>query len=300
MNRFRHPRGFTLIELLVVIAIVAILAAILFPVFAQAKLAAKKTVCLGNQKQICTAVLMYCTDHDDMFPRTQDTLNEGEPSFISYWSAHIYERALDPYIKNGIGGVAGDGQKSGRGSIWYDPTDPMKDDPSMWGSFCNNGLVTGTRRNYSEIQRPSYTILNASRTADWSRFQGIVPPSPLPVSDPNDPFWTSDWWDICINPWFKGLTAEDTANPYHWTHGRAVPPSTLGRLDYLGPIDPTGFSWDQGIDGLTHADNDPSKPLLAKPRYGSGQTYGFTDGHAKFLPFAATYRSVNDNMWSTG
>jgi prepilin-type N-terminal cleavage/methylation domain-containing protein len=57
--------AFTLIELLVVIAIIAILAAILFPVFAQAKMAAKKTAALSNAKQIATANMMYMGDYDD-------------------------------------------------------------------------------------------------------------------------------------------------------------------------------------------------------------------------------------------
>lgn len=61
-------RAFTLIELLVVIAIIAILAAILFPVFAQAKEAAKKTVCLSNAKQIGTALKLYLGDNDDAMP----------------------------------------------------------------------------------------------------------------------------------------------------------------------------------------------------------------------------------------
>ena len=61
-------RAFTLIELLVVIAIIAILAAILFPVFAQAKKSAKRTTALSHAKQFATAILIYNTDYDDVFP----------------------------------------------------------------------------------------------------------------------------------------------------------------------------------------------------------------------------------------
>jgi len=61
-------KGFTLIELLVVIAIIAILAAILFPVFAQAREKARATQCLSNIKQVSTALIMYCGDWDDGFP----------------------------------------------------------------------------------------------------------------------------------------------------------------------------------------------------------------------------------------
>lgn len=64
----RTRDGFTLIELLVVIAIIAILAAILFPVFAQARESAYKTTCVSNLRQLGTAFLMYATDYDDLFP----------------------------------------------------------------------------------------------------------------------------------------------------------------------------------------------------------------------------------------
>ncbi|MES2460038.1 MAG: prepilin-type N-terminal cleavage/methylation domain-containing protein [Armatimonadota bacterium] len=65
----RHNRsGFTLIELLVVIAIIAILAAILFPVFAQAREKARQTACLSNQKQIGTGMMMYVQDYDETYP----------------------------------------------------------------------------------------------------------------------------------------------------------------------------------------------------------------------------------------
>src|SRR5438132_5762988 len=64
--------GFTLIELLVVIAIIAVLAAILFPVFARAREKARQTSCLSNQKQIAMAVLMYIDDYDETFPFVLD------------------------------------------------------------------------------------------------------------------------------------------------------------------------------------------------------------------------------------
>jgi prepilin-type N-terminal cleavage/methylation domain-containing protein len=60
--------GFTLIELLVVIAIIAILAAILFPVFARARARALQNTCLSNTKQITLGLMMYCSDNDQRFP----------------------------------------------------------------------------------------------------------------------------------------------------------------------------------------------------------------------------------------
>jgi prepilin-type N-terminal cleavage/methylation domain-containing protein len=66
-SRRTHP-GFTLIELLVVIAIVAILAAILFPVFARAREKARQTACLNNQRQIATSILMYAQDREELLP----------------------------------------------------------------------------------------------------------------------------------------------------------------------------------------------------------------------------------------
>jgi len=67
----RRQRGFTLIELLVVIAIIAILAAILFPVFAQARASARKMICLSNMRQIGLAVHMYAQDNDGLYPSQQ-------------------------------------------------------------------------------------------------------------------------------------------------------------------------------------------------------------------------------------
>ena len=66
-NKLSSP-GFTLIELLVVIAIIAILAAILFPVFARAREKARQTTCMNNQRQIIMSLSMYAQDHEETFP----------------------------------------------------------------------------------------------------------------------------------------------------------------------------------------------------------------------------------------
>src|ERR1700710_2641489 len=69
--------AFTLIELLVVIAIIAILAAILFPVFAQAREKARQASCTSNLKQLSLGLLMYVQDYDETWPRNDDCINGG-------------------------------------------------------------------------------------------------------------------------------------------------------------------------------------------------------------------------------
>ncbi len=101
----RQRRGFTLIELLVVIAIIAILAAILFPVFAQAREQARSTACLSNLKQLGVAVSMYRSDWDSRGP-----FSGWPPSFSGAFNVHspnsVYEQdwqvSIQPYLKNAL------------------------------------------------------------------------------------------------------------------------------------------------------------------------------------------------------
>jgi prepilin-type N-terminal cleavage/methylation domain-containing protein/prepilin-type processing-associated H-X9-DG protein len=139
----RIQNAFTLIELLVVIAIIAILAAILFPVFAQAKLAAKKTVSLSNLKQIALSSLMYSNDYDDYLVlyasgNADNVDGSGAGPAADTW---VYE--LQPYMKSlGI------------------MVDPSNGDPQ--GVF--SGGIYSTRINQNKF--PSYG-LNYIFLAPW-------------------------------------------------------------------------------------------------------------------------------------
>ncbi len=98
MMKQNRRSGFTLIELLVVIAIIAILAAILFPVFAQAREKARQTSCISNNKQLGLGVIMYQQDYDESMPRFITTTAESTPLTITNrQTAFIFAQ---PYIKN--------------------------------------------------------------------------------------------------------------------------------------------------------------------------------------------------------
>jgi len=147
--------AFTLIELLVVIAIIAILAAILFPVFAQAKAAAKKTADLSNNKQLNLAVIMYMSDTDDCFPWTVPGDN-GTTLFTTPWDRNvtanptlrqeIFANSISGYVKNW--------------AMWTSPGKAVD-----WAPFAGNpGPTNPNPTNYAE----SYTMNSYLNTLNSS------------------------------------------------------------------------------------------------------------------------------------
>ncbi|CAN5659700.1 hypothetical protein BH11ARM2_BH11ARM2_16670 [soil metagenome] len=130
-------KAFTLIELLVVIAIIAILAAILFPVFAQAKTAAKKTALISNAKQMGLANLMYAGDSDDVFSPSM--------TYSGEWAMRSFAVLCDPYMKN-IG-------------ILLDPFSPGKADSNPF--LLNSMWAMPSQRKASTICPEDPTDLSA-------------------------------------------------------------------------------------------------------------------------------------------
>ena len=159
-------KAFTLIELLVVIAIIAILAAILFPVFAQAKEAAKKTACLSNEKQLALGILMYDNDSDDTFPQGTAAWNFfSGTSSGAFWGDYNWAVVTLPYIKSN--GIFGDPDDSKGGKV-----DPSTAWAGIMMSYSVNGLIVPWQPSASDQYckglmcedgtGPSGSVVNAS------------------------------------------------------------------------------------------------------------------------------------------
>jgi prepilin-type N-terminal cleavage/methylation domain-containing protein len=138
----RQPRGFTLIELLVVIAIIAILAAILFPVFARARESARRSGCLSNMKQVTMGVLMYAQDYDEVLPFQDGDFGNYATSKKACWITSTM-----PYVKNK--------------QVWYCPSAKIhKSDPPKGDSDSNywyNGHASA--KAIAAIPQPAESIL---------------------------------------------------------------------------------------------------------------------------------------------
>lgn len=150
-----RKRGFTLIELLVVIAIIAILAAILFPVFAQARESARKSQCLSNTKQLATAVLMYTQDYDETY--APNLYLVGTTAY-TFYDLHI------PYTKNaGIMACPSDANKTFFGAFLTQCGYPFVPSNNIQysynGNFClfNDGSAARPVWSLAAIPRPSET-----------------------------------------------------------------------------------------------------------------------------------------------
>ncbi len=148
-------KGFTLIELLVVIAIIAILAAILFPVFARAREKARQTSCLNNCKQMGVAALMYSQDYDERIIAAYSDLRpyglrcDLFNTVLVYWPALMY-----PYVKNL--------------HIFVCPSKP-EGSFARWLSYGCNGWVVRSARNafkLPQIKYPAETVMFAD--SDWT------------------------------------------------------------------------------------------------------------------------------------
>jgi prepilin-type N-terminal cleavage/methylation domain-containing protein len=250
--------GFTLIELLVVIAIIAILAAILFPVFAQAREKARQSACLSNQKQIGNAVMMYIQDYDETYPSVD--LESGAdprlplPGGRSYEGRMGWALQLYPYVKNqGVFVCLSDDRST---TNWFDAAGTANPYVGRW----NKPIPMNVGINESMYLFGSQTGAGFSRTS---------PMSSAEVNFPSNTYYIGD-----LNPMQAPTFGQGTQDPYmHSTFNRLRFPKPCGTM--TTPADGNGGTFRLQTSPRTD-DPDPCT------RHIGGSTLIYADGHAKW------------------
>jgi len=243
-------RGFTLIELLVVIAIIAILAAILFPVFAQAREKARQATCLSNNKQIGLAVMMYAQDYDEGLPL-------GSFLLPGMTSAVTWQDLIEPYIKVGAGANANPNSPANRKDVafWVCPSIgnngfPVATGDPQPGPFASSFYSKGLSYINNAYYMP--TMHRLAPTYGW--FPGK--PSVLAAFDaPAQVVLVTEGWGYIGNTsgddWTTGCKGIEYGYPDLTSTGRII-----GRADNY---------------------------CAGRYRHSGGSVYAFADGHVKWF-----------------
>jgi len=216
-------RGFTLIELLVVIAIIAILAAILFPVFAQAKRAAKGTVAINDAKQMALGQLMYATDADDNFPLVAQ--------YDSNWVCYPWSYTQQPYMKSW--------------GVLLDPTGPndLVNSGSaaagqdlalygLWGMGPERLTTSATAAQFTFGQQPQGKVMTGGQLWSYDGIGGVAVTAKV--------IWSA--WGYNTG-YYSSLTTTSIANP-----ADQVMISQAGNFDYMWGMNPGLGDFGNGND----------------------------------------------------
>jgi prepilin-type N-terminal cleavage/methylation domain-containing protein/prepilin-type processing-associated H-X9-DG protein len=263
---FFSPRrsGFTLIELLVVIAIIAILAAILFPVFAQAREKARGAACLSNTKQLTTGFVMYAQDYDETFPQWNWLQNYHSGTVAKNDATTLWHNAIYPYVKNAqVFACPSDKRRQkiedfigGWFSGWSRPvglaTVPgfPKEVANQVFSYGANEPLTNSFPALASMDKPAETFLIADASATLSGWGGH-----------------GDW------------VAAERAN---------APENDPRRLRVMARVAYPDASCASaaGLDGQDYWSGNFVAKAKYDPcaRHSNGTNLGYADGHAKFTP----------------
>ncbi len=286
----RKTNAFTLIELLVVIAIIAILAAILFPVFAQAKASAKNAGDLSNIKQLAMGVIIYQGDYDDMYPQGADGGWVAWPIKVYPYvkSIHLMKSPFDngklhdnPTLDSWWGGSTGDTAEGGAAGVaisyaangynvhgWGDPAllrGPFGNMFNNWGEAGSNLCLNAT-----QITNPASTIMLASRQTAW--LQTFTP-------------------DDSGNGAYPGVASGFAiGNTFAWTNQDTV---------LMGSVPQAGTCVNCGAPNAAALLDGKDGGVTPGP--GGKGNFAWTDGHAKSMKPSSTnpdetYRK-QDNLW---
>lgn len=252
--------AFTLIELLVVIAIIAILAAILFPVFAQAKEAAKKTAMLNNTKQSGTAVLLYAADNDDTYP----AFTLIDPNGHQASGPPTYEFAAIP-----AGWGANAANKERDSTFFINAIFPYTKNYELFGTTTLNTYTSGFSYTSSPGNLPRISLAGNGLLNNWSA-TAVAAPSRNPLltwSNGKEQYLGYGYTPIYMRCRDTGpcrFNASGVAQT-----GPSQPASTSRQDTYEFTFDPKNdTSWVVG-EGYHYVANDSSAKWVKTPKEGT-------------------------------
>jgi prepilin-type N-terminal cleavage/methylation domain-containing protein/prepilin-type processing-associated H-X9-DG protein len=261
--RIRSRSGFTLIELLVVIAIIAILAAILFPVFAQARESARRTSCLSNTKQIALAWVMYTQDYDEgvVWHNPDAMWGQNHQDASVFWFGRIY-----PYVKEYAAYACPDDSRSfdtKNCQTYYEEQNGGGPQPvcdaTQWGSSIQLG--TGLNPVFFRNAYGQNEWIGSPNGAGTGNYCGNVlklAAAPYPASTT----MVAEAAGVAYNDWDCGGTpAEGGGCGWGWS-----------RIFY------NNSGWAVWSNDWANFDK-----YAAYTRHQEGAVYAFMDGHAKYL-----------------
>ncbi|MEO7720067.1 MAG: DUF1559 domain-containing protein [Capsulimonas sp.] len=266
-NKFR---GFTLIELLVVIAIIAILAAILFPVFAKAREKARQTSCLSNEKQLGLGLLQYAQDNEETFPGGVNNLGRG-------WAGAIY-----PYVKSAGVYKCPDDSTAPQANMVQTPLAEV-DSPTSYGL---NGNLTG-RNTWVGPKSASIASWNApANTVALFEINGMT--APLGVAGVVD---------------VRSVVAcgPDGGGDGGWDGGGlALAQNGIGTRNVVAGTFPQGVHYATGIlgnpprtSGAATYEGSPTVSAIKPGRHTDATNFLMADGHAKWIRSTAVSAGPN-------
>lgn len=280
MRRIKSENGFTLIELLVVIAIIAILAAILFPVFAQAREKARATSCLSNTKQLGLGIVMYVQDYDETFPYWSWWYSSGpggcpradRPAACEDWHS-IWFDAIYPYVKNAqLYSCPSTNDKStiAQNAIWAWTNTP----PANYTQVGVPDALVNATISYAFNQDLAEGVISNGSATTLAALQ--QPAGTLIISDCIT--GEDNFFDISLMP--------DVTNPgdlrHQYINSRVafpnVPSDCWSNTNDCGAV--------QNNNGIYLASQFPRQPIsfyYNQARHTQGNNLAMADGHAKWV-----------------
>lgn len=283
-------RAFTLIELLVVIAIIAILAAILFPVFAQAKVAAKQTQAISNAKNINTGFQIYLADYDDTWPLWSagmgctPTACPPRPGFTASFDSSVfsirfmYPALVDPYIKNGVSTTTGDLK-----DVWASPlSKPLVASFSNTWAY-NHWTLGGFSTCARTINLLTTGICVSRSVAEYAEFADLgynFPSSATALQSPSETIALHDGAQLSRPPQYRvAFPTGDVTNISVWG------PGEIGNGNIFN------------VNGSLSTASANIRRLLS----GNRTVVSYADGHVKVRPTGTLYHvDYRSDKWRGG